>query len=425
MQGPRRPQGSRQDVPDRAERRALRALAGGDRAGARASRGSAQRRGGATALAEPVHLRVDASALAAERDRRPQAGDRGLPRPGRGRCSTSTRARARAGCASARPTACSTRRRCAPSSSTRSRRCRRAGDRPERRASARASARARRGRARAGARRARLPCAAGPSRFSPGVSSTHGSLCSEGAERNAAQPSLAELARADVGVAVAVGAERRLRVVEVQRADRARGRACASLAQHARPCRRACGCHSRRRAGGRSPGTRRGARRRRPPRAARRARRTSARACRRRRPCSPGAARSPRCRRAPARSSRRRARSPRRRRPVLAEPGAGRRRAAPIAVPDAQRVGQRGERFGADLAVLARAVEQVDGVDQHGVDRAGGHRLAEGRDVLLAVGRRFPHARRLVEDLDRPAAALDAALDRLGQAAGGRDVRAD
>ena len=71
-------------------------------------------------------------------------------------------------------------------------------------------------------------------------------------------------------------------------------------------------------------------------------------------------------------------------------------------------------------AILARmsrsslgAVEQVDGVDQHGVDRAVGHRLAEGGDVLVAVVRRLPHARRLVEDLDRPAAALDAALDRL------------
>ena len=40
-----------------------------------------------------------------------------------------------------------------------------------------------------------------------------------GSERKTAQPRLAELALADVGVAVAVGAQRRLGVVEVQRAD--------------------------------------------------------------------------------------------------------------------------------------------------------------------------------------------------------------
>jgi hypothetical protein len=88
-------------------------------------------------------------------------------------------------------------------------------------------------------------------------------------------------------------------------------------------------------------------------------------------------------------------------------------------VPDAQRVRQRGERFGADLLVFGGAVEQVYGVDHDGVDRAVGHRLAKGSDVLVAVARRFPLARRLVEDLDRAAAALDAACDRLRQAARG------
>jgi len=48
-----------------------------------------------------------------------------------------------------------------------------------------------------------------------------------------------------------------------------------------------------------------------------------------------------------------------------------------------------------------------------------------GGDVLVAVDARPPHAGGLVEDLDRAAAALDAALDRLGQAARGGDVRAD
>ena len=94
-------------------------------------------------------------------------------------------------------------------------------------------------------------------------------------------------------------------------------------------------------------------------------------------------------------------------------------------VPDAQRVRQRRQRFGADLLVVGGAVEQVDGVDQDGFDRAVGHRLAERRDVFVAIDRRFPLPRRLVEDLDRLTAALHTALDCLRQAAGGRDVRAD
>ena len=192
--------------------------------------------------------------------------------------------------------------------------------------------------------RARFPRALGPARSSPGVSSTQGRPSKRGAERNAAQPVLAELALADVGVAVAVGAERRLRVVEVQRADPLGAELRVEPRRARRPCRRRCGCHSRRRAGGRSPGRRRGARRRRRPRSARRAPRTSARACRRRRRCSRGAAGSPRSRPAPPRSSRRRARSPRRRRRSCAEPGCSTTPAAPIASPDAQRVGQRVER---------------------------------------------------------------------------------
>ena len=57
----------------------------------------------------------------------------------------------------------------------------------------------------------------------------------------------------------------------------------------------------------------------------------------------------------------------------------------PDLLADAQRVRQRGERFRADVGIVAGAVEQVDGVDQDRVDRAVGQRLAEGRDVLLAV----------------------------------------
>ena len=90
-----------------------------------------------------------------------------------------------------------------------------------------------------------------------------------------------------------------------------------------------------------------------------------------------------------------------------------------------QRVHERGQRFRADLGVLAGAVQQVNGVDQHRVDRAVSHRAAEGLNVGLAVRGRSPHARGLVEDLDRATAALDAAFDRSRQPARGRDVRAN
>ena len=82
-------------------------------------------------------------------------------------------------------------------------------------------------------------------------------------------------------------------------------------------------------------------------------------------------------------------------------------------VADPQRVGERGQRLLAQLFVFARAVDQVDGVDHHRFDLGGVHRLAEGGEVLLAVFGRPPHPRALVEDLDRFATALLAALDRL------------
>ena len=94
-------------------------------------------------------------------------------------------------------------------------------------------------------------------------------------------------------------------------------------------------------------------------------------------------------------------------------------------VADPQRVGERVQRLLAQLLVLAGAVDQVDGVDDHRFDLGGVHRLAEGGEVLLAVVGRPPHARALVEDLDRFAAALLAALDRFGEPAGGGNVRAD
>ena len=92
---------------------------------------------------------------------------------------------------------------------------------------------------------------------------------------------------------------------------------------------------------------------------------------------------------------------------------------------EAQRVGQRGERFGAQVTVLAGAVEQVHGVDHDGLDRARCERLVERRDLLSAMGARLPAARRLAEDLDRLAASLSAALHRELQAARERDVGAD
>ena len=94
-------------------------------------------------------------------------------------------------------------------------------------------------------------------------------------------------------------------------------------------------------------------------------------------------------------------------------------------VADSQRLGQRRERLLAHLAIGRGAVDQVDRVDEDGLDSARAHRLAELREVILGVGGGPPHARRLAEDLDRVAVALDPALDRAVEAAGVRDVCAD
>src|SRR6202171_1810016 len=59
---------------------------------------------------------------------------------------------------------------------------------------------------------------------------------------------------------------------------------------------------------------------------------------------------------------------------------------------NAQRVDQRCERLRADLSVVAGAVDQVDGMDHHRLDRARRHRLAECQHVLLAVDGGLPHA---------------------------------
>ena len=171
-------------------------------------------------------------------------------------------------------------------------------------------------------------------------------------------------------MAVAVGAERRLRVVEVQRAEPVEPDDLVAALERLLRARRPCGCRSRTRAGGRSRGT--GPSRASPPPAS-----ISAASSSNERPeRAARAGRVLQVQRARLALGERLsedlagARDRRLDRPVLAPSrGAARRRAAPIASPIAQRVGQRRERLRADVGVLAGAVEQVDGVDQHRVDR--------------------------------------------------------
>jgi hypothetical protein len=88
-------------------------------------------------------------------------------------------------------------------------------------------------------------------------------------------------------------------------------------------------------------------------------------------------------------------------------------------VAHAQRVDERVGRLPAHLAVLRSRVDQVDGVNGDRPDGPALHELQEGSDVVLPPARRTPLARRLVEHLDRLAAALDAALVRMHEAACG------
>ena len=91
----------------------------------------------------------------------------------------------------------------------------------------------------------------------------------------------------------------------------------------------------------------------------------------------------------------------------------------------AQRRHQRGQRLLAHLLVLGRQVDQIDGVDEQRVEVRRLERLLVRGDLLVVVDGRLPLARALVEDLDRPAAALDSALDRFRRTAGGGDVCTD
>jgi hypothetical protein len=94
-------------------------------------------------------------------------------------------------------------------------------------------------------------------------------------------------------------------------------------------------------------------------------------------------------------------------------------------VAELERVDERGERLAPDVRVLRGAVDQVDRVDRDRADRPARHPRAELLDVRLLPARRPPHPRRLVEDLDRVAAELDAALPRRDEPASRRDVGAD
>ena len=90
-----------------------------------------------------------------------------------------------------------------------------------------------------------------------------------------------------------------------------------------------------------------------------------------------------------------------------------------------QRRDQRGQRLPAELRVLGGAVDEVDGVDQQGLDSGVLHRLVERRELLVAVDR-GRHARGdWLKIWIAVAVALDAALDRLREAACGGDVGAD
>jgi hypothetical protein len=97
--------------------------------------------------------------------------------------------------------------------------------------------------------------------------------------------------------------------------------------------------------------------------------------------------------------------------------------ADPVAEP--QRAGERRQRLGADLVFQRGAVDQVDGVDHHRVDRRALESGAELRHVVVRIGGGAPRPRVLVEDLDRLTAAVDPALNGAVQPARCGNMRPD
>ena len=110
---------------------------------------------------------------------------------------------------------------------------------------------------------------------------------------------------------------------------------------------------------------------------------------------------------------------------LSADPGCSTTPRAPSCTPAWSASDQRRERLVADLRILGGAVEQVDGMDHERLDVGALDRLAVGSELVVVVDARLPGPRVLIEDLDRPAGALLAALDGLRGPTGGGHVRAD
>ena len=83
------------------------------------------------------------------------------------------------------------------------------------------------------------------------------------------------------------------------------------------------------------------------------------------------------------------------------DPGCSTTPSAPIASPICSECTSEAIDFAADLRVLRGAVDEVDRVDHDGLDRPVVHQLAELGHVVVLPARGPPHARGLVEDLDR------------------------
>ena len=86
---------------------------------------------------------------------------------------------------------------------------------------------------------------------------------------------------------------------------------------------------------------------------------------------------------------------------------------------------ERHERVLAYRGIATREVDEVEGVTADGLDAGLTAPRPEPRDLLGRVRRRSPHPRALREDLDGVAADLLDAVDRLRDASGGGDVGAE